>query len=117
MTPPHLEGVEAQAMEYVWEQGQATVRDVMTALNTQKSRAYTTYMTVLVRLHKKGLLDRSEQDGAMLYTPAITRQEYVQADVKALIAQHGDLALSEFARQVADLDPQRQAALKRLADQ
>jgi predicted transcriptional regulator len=117
MTPPHLEGVEAQVMEYVWQQEQATVRDVMTALNTHKPRAYTTYMTVLVRLHKKGLLEREERDGAMVYMPAITRQEYVQADVKALIEQHGDLALSEFARQVAEMDPQRRAALRRLADQ
>ena len=55
------------------------------------------------------------QDGAMVYTPAISRQEYVQADVKALIEQHGDLALSEFARQVAEMDPERRAALRRLA--
>jgi len=113
---PRLEGVEAQAMEYVWEHGQATVRELMQALDDEKPRAYTTYMTVLVRLHKKGLLDRREQDGAMVYTPRITHEAYVQADVKALIQQHGDLALSEFARQVAELDPERRAALERLAD-
>jgi predicted transcriptional regulator len=111
-----LEGVEAQVMDFVWDHRQATVRDVMRALNEHKQRAYTTYMTVLVRLHKKGLLEREERDGAMVYTPKITRQAYIQADVQALIAQHGDLALSEFARQVADLDPERRAALERLAD-
>ena len=101
-------------MEEVWRRGEATVRDVMTALNADKERAYTTYMTVLVRLHKKGLLDRTEKDGAMVYTPTLSRRDYVQADIEKLIAQHGDVALSEFARQVAELDPERRAALERL---
>ena len=105
-------------MEEVWARGEATVREVMTALNSAKRRAYTTYMTVLVRLHKKGLLERRDVNGTMVYSPAITRDEYAatraQADVQALVEQHGDLALSEFARRVAGLDPERRAALEKL---
>jgi predicted transcriptional regulator len=107
-------------MEEVWRRGEATVRDVMTALNEAKPRAYTTYMTVLVRLHKKGLLSRRDESGTMVYAATITREAYhatrAQADVQALIAQHGDLALSEFARLVASLDPERRAALERLGN-
>jgi predicted transcriptional regulator len=119
MTPPHLEGVEAQVMEYVWQQEQATVRDVMTALNTHKPRAYTTYMTVLVRLHNKGLLTRELEGKTNRYSPAVEREAYaasrVEADVQAIVERHGELALSEFARRVAGLDPERREALERLS--
>jgi predicted transcriptional regulator len=120
-SPPPLEGLEARVMEEVWSHPDATVRDVMRAVNaeTSRERAYTTFMTVLVRLHAKGLVERRQEANVYHYTPAISREQYArtraQADVSALVAQHGDLALSEFARQVAGLDPERRAALERLA--
>lgn len=120
-SPPPLEGLEARVMEEVWSHPGATVRDVMRAVNaeTARERAYTTFMTVLVRLHAKGLVERRQEGNVYHYTAAISRDEYArtraQADVSALVAQHGDLALSEFARQVAELDPERRAALERLA--
>ena len=60
-------------MEEVWRRGSVTVRDVMTALNADGAgpRAYTTYMTVLVRLHGKGLLDRRREGKTNHYTPAV----------------------------------------------
>jgi predicted transcriptional regulator len=118
--PPPVEGLEAQVLEEVWSRGTATVRDVMTAINERsaRDRAYTTFMTVLFRLHRKGLLDRRQEDGVNHYSPAISRERYAasraEADVRALVEQHGDLALSAFVRRVADLDPERRAALERL---
>jgi predicted transcriptional regulator len=120
-TPPSLEGLEARVMEEVWRHPDATVRDVMRAINGESSRerAYTTFMTVLVRLHEKGLLERRQEANVYHYTAAIGRDEYAharaEADVSALVEQHGDLALSEFARRVAGLDPERRAELERLA--
>ncbi len=119
--PPPLEGLEARVMEEVWRHPEVTVRDVMEAVNAEspRARAYTTFMTVLVRLHAKGLLERRQEGNVYHYAAAVSRDDYAlsraQADVSALVAQHGDLALSEFARQVAGLDPERRAALERLA--
>jgi predicted transcriptional regulator len=50
-------------MEEVWERGEASVRDVMAALNAdaEKERAYTTYVTIMARLDSKGLLERRRQ--------------------------------------------------------
>ena len=46
--PPPLHELEALVMDEVWRQGQATVREVLTALNRDtKERAYTTVMTDL----------------------------------------------------------------------
>jgi predicted transcriptional regulator len=119
--PPALHEVEAEVMDAVWDLGEASVRQVMDVLNraTPKPRAYTTYMTILGRLHGKGLLDRRREGKTDYYRAVHTRPEYAdlraRADVAALVDAYGDVALGHFARQVADLDPKRRRALERLA--
>jgi len=53
------------------------------------------------------------------YVPRHRRHEYValraRSQVEDLVAQYGDVALSNFARQIAGLDPARRRALQRLA--
>jgi predicted transcriptional regulator len=121
MAPPALHELEAEVMDAVWDLGEASVRQVMDALNpaAAKPRAYTTYMTILGRLHTKGLLDRRREGKTDYYRPVYTRPEYAdlraQAEVAALVDAYGDVALGHFARQVADLDPKRRRALERLA--
>jgi predicted transcriptional regulator len=119
--PPPLHELEAEVMDAVWELGEASVRTVMDALNRDaaKPRAYTTYMTILGRLHGKGLLERRREGKTDVYRPVHTRSEYAdlraRAEVAALVETFGDVALGHFARQVADLDPDRRASLERLA--
>jgi predicted transcriptional regulator len=121
MTPPPLHELESEVMEQLWRSGEASVRDVMEALNATapKARAYTTYMTTMARLHGKELLSRRRQGKTDFYAPVHTREEYLRLrarrEVDQLIAQYGDLALSNFAARVADLDPERRRALERLA--
>jgi predicted transcriptional regulator len=118
---PALHELEAEVMEELWSRGEAPVRVVMVALNkrTNKERAYTTYMTIMARLHKKGVLDRRREGKTDFYTPKLDRDEFMaaraRAEVEGLVAQYGDVALSHFARQVASLDPVRRRALQRLA--
>lgn len=108
-------------MEYVWKSGESSVRAVMQELNhdTRTERAYTTYMTVMARLHRKQLLVRRREGKTDYYSAALGREEYVakraQAGVDDLVAQYGDVALTHFARQIAGLDPARRRALQRLA--
>ena len=108
-------------MDTVWDAEEASVREVMDALNraAPRPRAYTTYMTILGRLHAKGLLTRRREGKTDVYRPVHTRAEYAdlraQAEVAALVETFGDVALGHFARQVSDLDPDRRAALERLA--
>jgi predicted transcriptional regulator len=119
--PPALHEVEAEVMDAVWELGEASVRQVMDVLNpaAAKPRAYTTYMTILGRLYGKGLLARRRDGKTDFYRAVHTREEYAdlraQADVAAVVEAYGDVALGHFARQMAELDPQRRRALERLA--
>jgi predicted transcriptional regulator len=119
--PPPLHELEAEVMEELWSSGEAPVRAVMEALNkrTRKKRAYTTYMTIMARLHKKGMLVRRREGKTDFYVPSNGRDEYMalraRAEVEGLVAQYGDVALSNFAHQMAELDPARRRALQRLA--
>jgi predicted transcriptional regulator len=119
--PPPLHELEAEVMEELWKSGEAPVRAVMEALNrrTSKKRAYTTYMTIMARLHKKGMLVRRREGKTDFYAPAQDRDQYLalraRAQVEDLVEQYGDVALSNFAAQMASLDPARRRALQRLA--
>jgi predicted transcriptional regulator len=121
--PPPLHELETEVMEELWSSGEAPVRAVMDALNgrTSRKRAYTTYMTIMARLHKKGILVRRREGKTDFYAPSQAREEYValraRAQVEDLVAQYGDVALSNFAPQMASLDPARRRALQRLARQ
>ncbi len=109
-------------MEQVWQRGEATVREVLEALNAgRKQRAYTTVMTIMARLDEKGLLRRKKRGKTHVYRPAMSRKEYLaaraQSEVDELVADYGDLALAHFARQLGTLDPKRRAQLRKLAEE
>lgn len=121
-TPPPLHELEAEVMEGVWgsNQDEVTVREIMGALNkrTKSPRAYTTYMTIMRRLDSKGVLTRRREGKTDFYSPVHSADEYAdlraQAGVDELVEQYGEVALGHFARQMAELDPERRRQLQRL---
>jgi predicted transcriptional regulator len=121
--PPALHDLEREIMDAVWELGEASVLQIMQRLNgrTKRDRAYTTFMTVVHRLDEKGLLERRRSGKTDFYTPVLSSEEYrrrrAEAEVRELVSAYGDAALSEFAREMAALDPARRRALQRIARQ
>ena len=119
--PPQLHELEREVMEEVWHQGEASVREVMEAVNrgARRDRAYTTYMTVMARLEGKGMLERSREGKTDFYRPLLQRDQYAdlraRAEVDSIVDEFGDVALAHIARQMAQLDPQRRRTLQRLA--
>ena len=71
-----LGSLERQLMEVVWRHGAVSVRDVHGKLGTL---AYTTLMTTMDRLYKKGMLKRSKKGRAFLYSATASREEIGQA--------------------------------------
>jgi predicted transcriptional regulator len=118
---PALHELEAEVMEEVWRHDEISVREMMENLNrrARSPRAYTTYMTIMARLDEKGLLKRRREGKADQYSAVYDRDEYRElragAEVSALVSEFGDVALAHFARQMNELDPQRQKELRRLA--
>jgi BlaI family transcriptional regulator, penicillinase repressor len=118
--PPPLHELEAEVMDQVWRRDEVTVREVLDALNAgPKQRAYTTIMTIMSRLHEKGLLDRRRSGKSDVYRPVMSREQYLDVrakrEVDELVADYGELALAHFARQLQTLDPKRREQLRRLA--
>lgn len=104
-------------MEALWEAPPRSVREVWQRLRGKRP-AYTTVMTTLDRLYRKGLLARSRDGLAYVYRPALTREEYhrrvVTAAVSGLVAASAEPALAAFVDVAADLDEGNLARLERL---
>lgn len=120
--PPRLHELETEVMTELWQLGEAPVRTVLGRLNARdKERKYTTIMTVMTRLHGKGLLVRRREGRTDHYAPAMSQAQYEQArarvEVGALVEEFGDLALAQFAARMDGLDPERRDQLRRLAGQ
>ena len=76
--------LELTVMEILWAQGESNVRDVAQRLD--RPLAYTTVMTTLDRLFKKGLLTRRKSERAFLYSPLLSRSEWEQKRAGDVIA-------------------------------
>ena len=72
-------------MEVLWARGQSRVQDVVSELG--RDLAYTTVMTTLDRLFKKGLLDRSKRERAFVYHARLTRAEWDRRRASDLLAE------------------------------
>lgn len=66
--------LERTVMEQAWERGRVSAGDIYNAFGGRM--AYTTWMTTLDRLFKKGLLGREKEGRAYFYTPRVSREEF-----------------------------------------
>lgn len=66
--------LEVDVMDAIWQFGPGNVREVVCRL--ERKLAYTTVMTTLDRLFKKGLLEREMTDRAFVYTQRVTREDW-----------------------------------------
>jgi BlaI family penicillinase repressor len=66
--------LEQRLMDALWQRGHATVREVQES-GCCPELAYTTLMTTLDRLYKKGLLTREAEGRAFRYSPTMSREQ------------------------------------------
>jgi len=103
--------LEAAVMDALWvAERPLLVRDVVDALRPHRSLAYTTVMTVLDNLHRKGWLSRDRDGRAWRYSPVLTRQSYTAELMNAALATSSDRA-GALARFVEQIDPDDAEAL------
>jgi predicted transcriptional regulator len=114
LLPPRLGELEARIIETIWDRGDwLSTREVTEALAPERRLAYTTTMTVLVRLWKKGVLRRRKVGRAYLYHTVHTREEWTALRMSDLLTVANDraAALSHF---VSDITPSDIRQLRRL---
>lgn len=92
-TSGRLGSREREVLEIVWRDGSVTVGQVSRHLSIPL--AYTTVMTTLDRLFKKGLLRREKQERAFLYSPAVTPSDVESFRARALLDRFFDHSRSD----------------------
>jgi predicted transcriptional regulator len=75
--------LEREVMDIAWKQREVSVREVF--LVFEKRIAYTTLMTTMHRLYKKGVLARRKQGRAFIYAPQLSHSEFKQGIARGLI--------------------------------
>jgi predicted transcriptional regulator len=72
---PNLTDTELRLMEVLWSKGASTVSDVVAALPGDPPAAYSTVLTMLRILEKKGYLRHVKEGRAFVYEPVVDRTE------------------------------------------
>jgi predicted transcriptional regulator len=104
--------LERRVIEIVWDRDEVTVRDVHAELEGRV--AYTTVMTTLDRLFKKGLLSRTKRARAFAYSAAATREELdaiVASDVVSGLLSNDSSAPLPFLSNLVEEVGKRDRAL------
>jgi len=70
-----LPPLELECMQTLWRRGRATVHEIRAALLPERPLAYTTVMTIMNRLARKGAVDRSKHGRAHVYQAAVSIAE------------------------------------------
>lgn len=108
-SPTQLGPLEKELLEIVWQHHPVSVHEVLNdyCQNCDKNLAYTTVMTILSRLVKKGVLTRAKNGRTYEYSPAESKPEFVKSLVKSTLAsfasKYGQEAIAAFAEEAASL--------------
>jgi len=110
--------LEQRVMDLLWRCHPRSVREVQRDLGSQPLLAYTTVMTTLDRLHKKGLLRRDKDGAAFLYRPVQSREEHLRSiaetAVAELLSESAAPVLAAFVDAAARVDTAHLDELERL---
>lgn len=85
--PAGLSGLghlEIAVLETLWERGESNVHQMVERL--ERPLAYTTVMTTLDRLYKKGFLNRRKWERAYYYAPRLSREQWEQKAASDFVA-------------------------------
>jgi predicted transcriptional regulator len=104
--------LEAQVMRRIWDRdGPVTVRDITDDLRRDRPIAYTTVMTVMDNLRKKGWLRRTDHGRAYRYESTVTGDEYSAGVMRQGLAASSDPAAA-LMRFVGELSAEEASALE-----
>jgi predicted transcriptional regulator len=70
-----LAPLELDCMNTLWPMGEGTVREIRDRLAARRPRAYTTIMTILDRLARKGIVERRKLGRAYVYRANLSAED------------------------------------------
>ena len=81
---------ELEVLRVIWESGPCTVRDALTMLNKQRPRAYTSVMSLMNVMTKKGLLSQKARGRAFVYSARLSQEKTRSSMLKDLLMRGFD---------------------------
>lgn len=115
-----LGDLEKGIMTILWVRGEATGREVLDEIRSSREIAFTTVLTVIERLVKKGLVVKTRGENAYIYRPRYTRDEFTrqvsQEVLKGVLEISTSSAVASLVDLLADTDPEELERLSRLIE-
>src|SRR3974377_1631615 len=107
--PPPL---ELLCLKAIWAQGESRVKTVHEVIVQSRPLAYTTILTTMDRLARKGILKRRKLGKAFLYEAKASREELRRAAVRELLDGYFDGSEGDLIRFLRGLEPASAAPLQ-----
>jgi predicted transcriptional regulator len=116
---PALTDAESQVMTALWRLRQASVGDVVTAMNERRPVAYSTVQTILRILETKGYVTHDKVARAFVYRPLVDERQARRRALRHLVGRLFDGSPSLLVMNVLEdeeIDPMERQRLKRLLE-
>ena len=111
-----LGDLESVVMQLAWQAERAlTVRELRERMARRPPLAYTTVLTVMDNLHRKGFLERERDGRAYRYRPTRTRAEFTAELMAELLSESGDRS-GTLLRFVDHMSPSEVSHLRQALD-
>lgn len=82
---PRPSELELQVLSVLWRQGASTAREMLEAMPDGKKRAYTTILSVMQVMEKKGLLTHENRGPAHVYKPCVSRRQVLGPMLRSMV--------------------------------
>ena len=110
----HPTAGELEVLKVLWERGPSTVREVMDVLNADRTRAYTSVMSLLNVMTDKGLLVREPRGRAFVYKPKSNRGKTLGRMVNQLLGRAFEGSTSQLVAHLLDQSQPSAAELEEI---
>ena len=104
--PPPL---ELLCLSALWSRGQGSVKEVRELVSASRPLAYTTVMTVLDRLARRGIVTRRKAGRAFVYAPAVTRDSMRRLALQEFLDSYFESSTHELLQFLRD-EPRAETA-------
>ncbi len=120
MVKPQPSDLELQILGVLWDAGPSSVRDVLERMPDGKARAYTTILSCLQVMEKKGLVTHRREGQVYLYRPVVQKQRVLGSVVRELLRNvfgGRPSAALQYLIAAGDCSPDEIERLRQLVDE
>ena len=95
--------LEQELLNYLWEHGETTGKEIFEGVARTRHNAYPTVLTVLNRMVKKGLVLKQKREGLYYFAPIFTREEFTQLACKEAVRGALEISRANTIAAIVDL--------------